>query len=92
GRSLIEKSVYDEAKVKLESYGINLLDLRFKRVNYTRQVEPEIFGRMISERQQIAERFRSEGAGEAARILGDMEREVKTIESEAYQKVQSDEG
>ncbi|MDB0056124.1 protease modulator HflC [Akkermansiaceae bacterium] len=89
GRSLIEKSVYDEAKVKLESYGINLLDLRFKRVNYTRQVEPEIFGRMISERQQIAERFRSEGAGEAARILGDMEREVKTIESEAYQKVQS---
>jgi len=89
GRSKIEKSVYDEAKGKLASYGINLLDLRFKRVNYTRQVEPEIFGRMISERQQIAERFRSEGAGEAARILGDMEREVKTIESESYQKVQS---
>lgn len=89
GRSLIEKSVYDQAKGKLAAYGITLLDLRFKRINYTEAVEREIFGRMISERQQIAERFRSEGAGEAARIQGDMEREVKTIQSEAYQKVQS---
>lgn len=89
GRSLIEKSIFDQAKGKLEAYGITLLDLRFKRINYTSAVEREIFGRMISERQQIAERFRSEGAGEAARIEGDMEREVKTIQSEAYQKVQS---
>ncbi|MEN8694695.1 MAG: protease modulator HflC [Akkermansiaceae bacterium] len=89
GRSLIEKRIFDQAKGKLEAYGITLLDLRFKRINYTSAVEREIFGRMISERQQIAERFRSEGAGEAARIEGDMEREVKTIQSEAYQKVQS---
>ena len=89
GRSLIEKSVFDQAKGKLDAYGITLLDLRFKRINYTADVERDIFGRMISERQQIAERFRSEGAGEAARIEGDMEKEVKTIESEAYQKVQT---
>lgn len=89
GRSLIEKEVFDQAKDKLSAYGITLLDLRFKRINYTSAVEREIFGRMISERQQIAERFRSEGAGKAARIEGDMEKEVKTIESEAYQKVQS---
>lgn len=89
GRSLIEKSVFDQAKDKLGAYGITLLDLRFKRINYTSDVEKGIFVRMISERQQIAERFRSEGAGEAARIEGDMEKEVKTIESEAYQKVQS---
>lgn len=89
GRSLIEKSVYDQAKDKLGAYGITLLDLRFKRINYTSDVERDIFGRMISERQQIAERFRSEGAGEAARIEGDMEKEMKTIQSEAYQKVQS---
>lgn len=89
GRSLIEKSVFDQAKGKLDAYGITLLDLRFKRINYTADVERDIFGRMISERQQIAERFRSEGAGEAARIEGDMEKEVKTIESEAYQKVQA---
>ncbi len=89
GRTVIEKAVFDAASGKLESYGIKLLDLRFKRVNYTSQDEPKMFLRMVSERRQIAERFRSEGAGEAARIVGDMEREVKTIESEAYQRVQS---
>jgi len=89
GRSQIEKNIFNAAREKLDGLGINLLDLRFKRVNYTQQVERDIFIRMISERQQIAERFRSEGAGEAARTMGNMEREVKTIQSEAYKKVQS---
>ncbi len=89
GRSQIEKDIYEAAKEKLDGLGINLLDLRFKRINYTQQVERDIFNRMISERQQIAERFRSEGAGEAARTIGDMEREMKTIQSESYKKVQS---
>lgn len=89
GRRAIEKIVFETAKSKLEDFGITLLDLRFKRINYNDEVAPQIYQRMISERQQIAERFRSEGAGEAARIKGKMEREVKKIESEAYQKVQS---
>jgi len=88
GRSKIEKDIYEAAREKLNGLGVNLLDLRFKRINYTRQVESDIFTRMISERRQIAERFRSEGAGEAARTIGDMERDVKIIESEAYKKVQ----
>ncbi|MGJ8697368.1 MAG: protease modulator HflC [Verrucomicrobiaceae bacterium] len=89
GRRYIENGVFETAREKLETFGINLLDLRFKRINYNREVAPQIYQRMISERQQIAERFRSEGAGEAARIMGQMEREVKKIESEAYRDVQS---
>ena len=89
GRREIEKKVFETAKAKLEGFGINLLDLRFKRINYNSEVAPQIYQRMISERQQIAERFRSEGAGEAARIKGKMEREVKKIESESYAKVQA---
>lgn len=88
GRRAIEKMVFETAKAKLKDFGINLLDLRFKRINYNQEVAPRIYQRMISERQQIAERFRSEGAGEAARIMGRMEREVKRIESESYAKVQ----
>ena len=89
GRLAIEKNVTESARVKLGKLGINLLDLRFKRINYNRDVAPDIYLRMISERQQIAERFRSEGAGEAARWKGKMEREVKRIESEAYRAIQS---
>ena len=89
GRRAIEQNVFETAKAKLEDFGITLLDLRFKRINYNNEVAPQIYQRMISERQQIAERFRSEGAGEAARIKGTMEREVKKIESESYKKVQS---
>ena len=89
GRLAIEKIVTESARVKLGKLGINLLDLRFKRINYNRDVAPDIYLRMISERQQIAERFRSEGAGEAARWKGKMEREVKRIESEAYRAIQS---
>ena len=89
GRREIEKNMYEIAKTKLEDIGINLLDLRFKRINYNQSVAPQIYEQMISERQQIAERFRSEGAGEAARTMGKMEREVKRIESEAYLKIQS---
>jgi len=88
GRAFLEKEIFKSSAPKLSEFGIRLLDVRFKRVNYNPQVETRIFERMISERQQIAERFRSEGAGQAARILGDMEREVRGISSEAYKKVE----
>lgn len=89
GRREIENNLKKIAEDKLEDIGIELLDLRFKRINYNKSVERQIYEQMISERQKIAERFRSEGAGEAARTMGKMEREVKRIESEAYLKIQS---
>ena len=89
GRSALESDIYETSKVKLEEFGIKLLDIRFKRVNYNQTVERQIYQRMISERKQIADRFRSEGAGEAAKILGKMEKELNTIESEAYKEVQT---
>jgi len=92
GRSEIEKQIHAAAKGKLEDFGIRLLDVRFKRINYTRDVEVKIFERMISERKQIADRFRSEGSGEAARIKGDMLKKVNTIESEAYKQIQAELG
>ena len=62
--------------------------MRFKRINYNPSVVDKIYERMISERQQIASRFRSEGEGEAAKIMGDRERDLSVIESEAYKTVQ----
>lgn len=92
GRSVLEKEIYETAKAKLQELGIELLDVRFKRINYNESVQERIYERMISERQQIAERFRSEGAGEAAKILGDMERDLREIESEAYKIVETTKG
>ena len=88
GRRQIEEDIFTAASDKLSEFGIELLDIRFKRVNYNESVRQKIYARMISERQQIAERFRSEGAGEAARIIGDKEKELQRIESEAYKKTQ----
>jgi membrane protease subunit HflC len=92
GRREIEQDIFLPASTKLAEFGIELLDVRFKRINYNESVQQKIYARMISERQQIAERFRSEGAGEAARIIGDKERELKTIDSEAYRKIQTIQG
>lgn len=92
GRQRIESDIFDAASGKLAEFGIELLDIRFKRINYNESVRQKIYARMTSERDQIAERFRSEGAGEAARIKGDKERELQKIESEAYREVQTIQG
>jgi len=88
GRKKIEEEIQAAAKVKLAEFGIDLLDVRFKRINYNPSVVAKIYERMISERQQIASRFRSEGEGEAAKILGNKERDLSEIESGAYKTVQ----
>jgi membrane protease subunit HflC len=92
GRLKIEKGVFDAAAPKLAEFGIELLDVRFKRINYNQQVLERIYQRMISERLQIAQRFRSEGEGEAARITGNKERDINEIESTAYKRVQEIQG
>ena len=92
GRALIEKEIFELAGEKLKDFGIELLDIRFKRINYNETVRKRIYERMISERQQIAERFRSEGEGEAARIIGNKERDLQEIESKAYKQIQKIQG
>ena len=88
GRGKLEEEILTKSRAKLAEFGIELLDIRFKRINYNRLVSRDIYARMISERQQIAERFRSEGKGEAAKILGNMERDLLEISSKAYKQVE----
>ena len=92
GRRQVEQDIYAAASNKLLEFGIELLDIRFKRINYNESVRQKIYQRMISERQQIAERFRSEGAGEANKIIGNMEKDLREIESEAYKTIQTIQG
>jgi membrane protease subunit HflC len=87
GRSLIEQEIYKQAKEELAPLGIDLLDIRFKRFNYRPEVSRQIYTRMTTERQAIAMEYRADGKGEGDRILGEMEKELKRIESEAYKQV-----
>jgi membrane protease subunit HflC len=92
GREKITNGIQRQAQPKLEQFGIELVDVKIKRVNYTEQVRESVYGRMIAERKQIAEKFRAEGKGEAQKILGDKERELKLITSEAYRTAQEIKG
>jgi len=88
GRKLVEQEIFAEATEKVRVFGIELLDIRFKRIDYNESVRPKIYDRMISERRQIAERFLSEGNGEAARIRGNRVHDLNKIQSEAYRQVE----
>ena len=88
GRKVVEQQIFAAAAEKVRVFGIELLDIRFKRINYNVSVRPKIYDRMISERRQIAERYLSEGNGEAARIRGDRVRDLNKIQSEAYRQVE----
>ncbi len=92
GRGRITKGILEQAQPKLEQFGIELVDVKFKLLNYVEEVQKSVFGRMIAERKQIAEKFRSEGQGEARKIEGEMERDLKKITSEAYMKAQEIKG
>ena len=92
GRERIVKGIMAQAQPKLADFGIELVDLKIKRLNYTEEVRNSVYSRMIAERKQIAEKFRSEGKGEARKIEGKQEKELKRINSEAYRKAQSVKG
>ncbi len=92
GRKELEREILAAAAPKMGIWGIELLDVRVKRVNYKEGVIEKIYDRMISERMQIAERFRSEGAGEAAKIEGRRDKDLQRIQSDAYRKVQEIKG
>jgi membrane protease subunit HflC len=88
GRQKLTAEVIQNARRRTGDLGIEILDFRIKQINYVDEVRQEVYARMISERKRIAERYRSEGAGEAARIAGEKDRELRVIESEAYRTAQ----
>lgn len=88
GREKITREILKAAQERTKELGVELLDIRFKRINYVEEVQRKIYERMITERKRIAEKYRSEGQGEASKILGQKERELKKIQSEAYRTAQ----
>jgi modulator of FtsH protease HflC len=92
GRTQIDGMILEQAGPKLSKFGIQLVDVKIKRINYREEVRRSVYDRMIAERKQIAQKFRSEGKGEAQKILGDKELDLKRIKSEAYRKAQEIKG
>ena len=88
GRAEIQREIREAAQTSLNDLGIELLDVRLKRINYVEEVQVDVFQRMIAERQRIASRYRSEGEGETARIDGERERELQRIQSVAYREAE----
>jgi membrane protease subunit HflC len=86
GREEILSGLLEKARVSTPEYGIELIDVQIKRINYVKQVLTRVYERMINERKKVAAQYRSEGEGEQAEILGQMQRELKEISSEAYRK------
>ena len=92
GRQMITQGILEQADPKLKELGIELIDVKIKRLNYVEEVRRSVYSRMIAERKQIAEKFRSEGEGEARKIEGSQERDLKGITSEAYKIAQKIKG
>jgi len=92
GREELEGIIFNKAKPTVVQYGIELIDLRIKRVNYVKEVRKKVYSRMIAERQRAAEQYRSEGRGRRAEVEGLMEKELKKISSEAYRTAQAVKG
>jgi len=88
GREEITREILRTSQERVSDLGIELIDLRLKRINYVAEVQKDVFDRMIAERQRVAQRYRSEGQGEAARIKGERERDLAKIQSEAYRTAQ----
>ncbi len=88
GRQVITRESLERASERTGDLGIELVDFRFKRINYVEEVQRDVFARMIAERNRVAERYRSEGEGEAARIGGEKERDLQRIQSVAYREAQ----
>ncbi len=88
GREKIRLEILTKAQARTTDLGIEILDVRLKRINYVAEVQDKVFDRMIAERQRIAARFRSQGEGEALRIQGEKERDLKQISSEAYRQAE----
>lgn len=89
GRQQLTRSILEKAKVLAPQYGIEIMDVRIKRINYVEEVRNKVYDRMIAERKRAAEKYRSEGHGKSAEIEGQIGKELKLITSEAYRQAQS---
>ena len=92
GREDVTREILKAAAERTQDLGIEILDLRFKRIDYVEEVKVKVYDRMITERKRIADQYRSEGQGEASKILGDKERELKRITSEAFKEAETIKG
>lgn len=88
GRKMLESAILEKAKVLAPQYGIDIVDVRIKRINYVEDVRNKVYDRMIAERKRAAEKYRSEGQGKSAEIEGQVAKELKSITSEAYREAQ----
>jgi modulator of FtsH protease HflC len=92
GREKLIRQILSRAKEIVAEFGVELVDVQIRRINYVDEVQVKVFDRMISERKRIAEKYRSEGFGKSAEIRGQKERELKSIQSEAYRRAQEIQG
>lgn len=92
GRKKIQQMILESANKQAEELGVVILDFRFKRINYNEEVRTQVYERMKSERFRIADKFRSEGQGEASRINGEKERDLKNVQSEAFRQAEEIKG
>ena len=92
GRDEITRLIVQQASEKLKEFGIELVDVKIKRINYIDNVRQAVYERMIAERKQIAEKYRAEGEGEASNIRGEKEKELQVIKSQAYRDAQKIKG
>ncbi|HRF90012.1 MAG TPA: protease modulator HflC [Desulfobacter postgatei] len=92
GRAEIARQIEKQAREKLADFGIQIVDVKIKRINYIDSVRGSVYNRMVAERNQIAEKFRAEGQGEASNIRGEKEKELQVIKSQAYKQAQEIKG
>lgn len=92
GRDKMQDMILNSANKQAKELGIRILDFRFKRINYVKEVQAQVYERMKSERFRIADKFRSEGQGEASRISGEKDRELKNIQSAAFKSAEQIKG
>ena len=92
GREQITRMILEKVQETVPQFGIELVDVRVKRINYVDEVRQKVFDRMISERQRISEKYKSEGEGEAADIMGQKQKELERIQSEAYKQAEQIKG
>ena len=92
GREKITQEIREKVQKTVPQFGIELVDVQVKRINYVDEVREKVFTRMISERQRISEKYKSEGEGEAAKISGEKQKELERIQSEAYKETEQIKG
>ena len=92
GREQMTRGILEQVREKMSPFGIEVVDFRIKRINYVEDVRKKVYERMMAERNQISQQFRSEGMGESRRIEGEQQKELRRIKSEAYRTVEEIKG